>query len=310
MRQFADGPAARHPVRAMGATGSGREIVGSLASTCYGPTASSCSTRSPPTRRAPSTSSRRVDTIFEIGGQDAKYIRLVRRARHRRGDERGLQRGHRLLHRGAGQASSPVCATTSCTSGKRPSMRHWRRIAGPALLGVHGRDHRRSGRLRRGQPPVIAGIYDSIIQNYLNRVKGSRSVGDDHLLPGHALHRADALAAAVVRQTGAEVIVPPNPGTVGALGIALADAQGDRPRKAANPRLDPQRFLDAEMTARTPSSANRSRAAAPRATSADRPHRHPGRLEEAALHLGRQLLALGQGHRQKEAPGHGARSLP
>ena len=32
---------------------------------------------------------------------------------------------------------------------------------------------------------------------------------------------ADALAAAVARQTGSQVIVPPNPGAVGALGIAL-----------------------------------------------------------------------------------------
>ncbi len=32
----------------------------------------------------------RVDTIFEIGGQDAKYIRLDGRARRRRRHERGL----------------------------------------------------------------------------------------------------------------------------------------------------------------------------------------------------------------------------
>jgi len=36
---------------------------------------------------------------------------------------------------------------------------------------------------------------------------------------------ADALAAAVARQTGSDVIVPPNPGTVGALGIALLAAR-------------------------------------------------------------------------------------
>ena len=35
---------------------------------------------------------------------------------------------------------------------------------------------------------------------------------------------SDALAAAVARQTGSDVVVPPCPGTVGALGIALLTA--------------------------------------------------------------------------------------
>ena len=36
MQQFVESPARRHPVLAIGATGSGREIVGSLMATCYG----------------------------------------------------------------------------------------------------------------------------------------------------------------------------------------------------------------------------------------------------------------------------------
>jgi hypothetical protein len=59
---------------------------------------------------------------------------------------------------------------------------------------------------------------------------------------------APALAAAVARHTGGEVIVPPNPGTVGALGIALLTLEqlplGDRPA------LDPHRFLDARVEAK------------------------------------------------------------
>ncbi|HEX9289774.1 MAG TPA: acyl-CoA dehydratase activase-related protein, partial [Anaeromyxobacteraceae bacterium] len=48
---------------------------------------------------------------------------------------------------------------------------------------------------------------------------------------------------AVARQTGAEVVVPPSPGTVGAFGIALLA----REALAAGAALDPARFLDARV---------------------------------------------------------------
>src|SRR5512138_3218634 len=56
---------------------------------------------------------------------------------------------------------------------------------------------------------------------------------------------ADALAAAVARQTGAEVIVPPSPGTIGALGIALLAADGLAWERAEP--LDARRFLEARL---------------------------------------------------------------
>ncbi len=94
---------------------------------------------------------------------------------------------------------------------------------------------------------IIAGIYDSIIQNYLNRVKGSRSVGDVIFCQGMPFS-ADALAAAVARQTGSEVIIPPNPGTVGALGIALL-ATGELATESFEGQ-DLSRFLSAEVAAK------------------------------------------------------------
>ncbi len=67
------------------------------------------------------------------------------------------------------------------------------------------------------QREIIAGLYDSIIQNYLHRVKGNRSVGQVIFCQGMPFS-ADALAAAVARQTGSEVIIPPNPGHGGRAG--------------------------------------------------------------------------------------------
>ena len=48
---------------------------------------------------------------------------------------------------------------------------------------------------------IIAGLYDSVIQNYLNRVKGTRTVGSRIFCQGMPFS-SPALAAAVVRQTG------------------------------------------------------------------------------------------------------------
>ena len=44
-----------------------------------------------------------VDTIFEIGGQDSKYISLEQRRGRRFRDEQGLRRRHRLVPRRAGR---------------------------------------------------------------------------------------------------------------------------------------------------------------------------------------------------------------
>jgi predicted nucleotide-binding protein (sugar kinase/HSP70/actin superfamily) len=58
---------------------------------------------------------------------------------------------------------------------------------------------------------------------------------------------SDALAAAVARQTGRQVVIPPNPGTIGALGIALLSADE---LDLELPALDLHAFLGAELIAR------------------------------------------------------------
>ena len=101
-----------------------------------------------------------------------------------------------------------ACAM-SFTSTKKPCRRWWR------LLGQHCSVFMAEvidEAVAQGveQRAIISGIYDSIIQNYLNRVKGNRSVGQVVFCQGMPF-ASDALAAAVVRQTDAEVIIPPTP---------------------------------------------------------------------------------------------------
>ena len=61
-----------------------------------------CWTRSPPTRGPPASSIPQVDTIIEIGGQDAKFTTLRDGTGDLLAHEQRLRRGHRQLHRGAG----------------------------------------------------------------------------------------------------------------------------------------------------------------------------------------------------------------
>ncbi|HEX5400327.1 MAG TPA: BadF/BadG/BcrA/BcrD ATPase family protein, partial [Verrucomicrobiae bacterium] len=72
LRRFTESPAAKHVVVAFGATGSGREITGSLLTSCYGKDAVFIVNEIVAHATGALHYDSRVDTIFEIGGQDAK----------------------------------------------------------------------------------------------------------------------------------------------------------------------------------------------------------------------------------------------
>ncbi|HEX9243095.1 MAG TPA: BadF/BadG/BcrA/BcrD ATPase family protein, partial [Anaeromyxobacter sp.] len=241
MRDFLEGPAGKCPIRAFGATGSGREIVGSLLATCYGPDQVFVLNEIAAHAKGAHHYDQRVDTIFEIGGQDAKYVRL----------ESG-----RVVDAAMNEACSAGTGSFIEEQGGRfEGVTHVAQLGEIALgseasaaLGQHCSifmaeviDEAVAASVPRDQ--IIAGLYESVIQNYLNRVKGSRSVGDVVFCQGMPF-ASDALAAAVARQTGAEVIVPPSPGTVGALGIALLAAEKVG---SADAVVDGSRFLAAKV---------------------------------------------------------------
>ena len=243
MRRFVEGPLASRPVVALGATGSGREIVGSLLATCYGAERVYVLNEIAAHAEGALSLDTRVDTIFEIGGQDAKYIRLaggrVVDAAMNEACSAGTgsfieEQGRKF--KGVGSVAElgdeALCAGGGVSLGQHCSVFMAEIIDEAVAAGVDNRS-------------VIAGIYDSIVQNYLNRVKGARPVGRVVFCQGMPF-ASDALAAAVARQTGSEVVVPPNPGIMGALGIALLTIKAVD-TSAAVP-VDPARFLDARVT--------------------------------------------------------------
>ena len=233
---------ALNPVLAAGVTGSGREIVGSLMTSCYGPDAVFILNEIAAHAEGALHYDPRVDTIFEIGGQDAKYIRLS---------------GGRVIDCAMNEACSAGTGSFIEEQGQKfAGVTEVSQLGREAMQAGHGVslgqhcsvfmaeiiDEAVAAGEERGA--ILAGLHDSIIQNYLHRVKGNRSVGQVVFCQGMPFS-SDALAAAVARQTGSTVIIPPNPGTVGALGIALL-ARKELPVSNRVP-LDPALFLGARI---------------------------------------------------------------
>ena len=67
---------------------------------------------------------------------------------------------------------------------------------------------------------IIAGLVYSICINYLNRVKGARQTGTKIFMQGGVCYNK-AVPIAMAGMLGREIIVPPEPGLMGAYGVAL-----------------------------------------------------------------------------------------
>jgi activator of 2-hydroxyglutaryl-CoA dehydratase/predicted nucleotide-binding protein (sugar kinase/HSP70/actin superfamily) len=241
-RRFTLSAAAKCAIVAFGATGSGREIAGSLMAACYGRDSVFIVNEIVAHATGALHFDAQVDTIFEIGGQDAKYIRLAE---------------GRIVDCAMNEACSAGTGSfieeQGCKFDGIQGIQHLGQIAlgapGGISLGQHCSvfmaeiiDEAVAAGIE--QPVILSGLYDSIVKNYLNRVKGNRSVGNVIFCQGMPFS-AIALAAAVARQTGSKVVVPPNPGSVGALGIALLAARKLDCVQIAP--LDPALFLEAKV---------------------------------------------------------------
>ncbi len=158
-----------------------------------------------------------VDTIFEIGGQDAKYIYIqnnspvdyAMNAACSAGTGSFLEEsakgdlGVSVLDISdiAMNAASPVQFKAECAAFINSDIRS-------ALQEGYTRDD------------IIGGLVSSIVNNYLTKVKGPRKVGKKVFLQG-GVAKNNSMAYAFALATGKQIIVPPNPELMGAYGVAL-----------------------------------------------------------------------------------------
>jgi len=162
-----------------------------------------------------------VDTIFEIGGQDSKFISI----------ENGVV---------VDFAMNEACAAGTGSFLEEQADKLGISIKGEfAKLALASKEPTRLGErctvfmerdvtgwLHKAEtiPNLVAGLAYSIALNYLNRVVRGRKVGDVVYFQGGTAYN-DAVTAAFAGVLGKKITVPPYNGVMGAIGMALIARQ-------------------------------------------------------------------------------------
>jgi predicted CoA-substrate-specific enzyme activase len=158
-----------------------------------------------------------IDTIIEIGGQDAKFTHLLNGVPCdyamneacsagtgsflEEAAKENLNIDYLDIQNIALQAEKPLNFNEQCVAFISSDIKN--------------ASHENSSR-----DDIIAGLVYSVCMNYNNRVKGSRKVGEKIFMQGGVCYnKAVPLAmAAILKQ---KIVVPPDPGLIGAFGTAL-----------------------------------------------------------------------------------------
>jgi predicted nucleotide-binding protein (sugar kinase/HSP70/actin superfamily) len=166
-----------------------------------------------------------IDTIFEIGGQDAKYVHTVDGRLHEANmnyvcaagtgsfvEELSRKLGFELHSLGDQLLGvEPPITSDRCTVFMEQDARHL---------------------LRKGFSPreVMGAVVYSVVQNYLTKVVGHRPRSKEKVFFQGATARNKALVAAFENLLDVEVVVSPYAHVMGAWGVALITAQRLRDR--------------------------------------------------------------------------------
>jgi len=159
-----------------------------------------------------------VETIFEIGGQDAKYVLL----------KNGVPIDYAM-----NEACSAGTGSFLEESASGDLSIHSAKDIGPIALdanapckfGEHcsafiNSDIRKAVQQGAGRENITAGIVCSIVSNYLNRVVGNRTIGAKIFLQG-GVAKNPAVPLAFAMLLNKEILVPPSPELMGCFGVAL-----------------------------------------------------------------------------------------
>ncbi|MFH1574642.1 MAG: acyl-CoA dehydratase activase [Acidobacteriota bacterium] len=216
LREIEQDLGGRIRIRGLGTTGSGRELIGELVG------ADTVNDEITAHKTGADFIDRTilglgVDTIFEIGGQDSKFISLeqgivVDFAMNEACaagtgsflEERAKELGIRIegdFARIALSSDSPIRLGERCTVFMERDVNSYLQ---------------RGADLQR----IVSGLAYSVATNYINRVVRRRRIGEVIFFQGGTAYN-DAVAAAFSSILGKRIIVPPFNGVMGALGVAL-----------------------------------------------------------------------------------------
>jgi predicted CoA-substrate-specific enzyme activase len=158
-----------------------------------------------------------VDTIFEIGGQDAKYTYITNGVPSDYAMNEACSAGTGSFLEESAKESLGLDVTdigrVAYTGTNPPNFND-------QCAAFIGSDIKNAAQEGIPVNDIVAGLVYSICMNYSNRVKGNRPVGKKVFMQGGVCYN-EAIPAAMAALTGKEIIVPPEPGLMGAFGVAL-----------------------------------------------------------------------------------------
>ncbi len=158
-----------------------------------------------------------VDTIFEIGGQDAKYTYINNKVPADYAMNEACSAGTGSFIQEAAWETLKIELKDIEPKAFSAAMPLNFRDQCSALIGS---DIKSALQENYSHNDIIAGLVYSICMNYINRVKGRRPVGNKILMQGGVCYNK-AIPVAMAAVTGKPIIVPPSPGLMGAFGTAL-----------------------------------------------------------------------------------------
>src|SRR5579872_1947458 len=211
---------ARLEIRGVGTTGSGRELIAEFVG-ADSVNDEITAHKTGAVHISSTLGGEPVDTIFEIGGQDSKFISI----------ENGVV---------VDFAMNEACAAGTGSFLEEQAEKMGISIKGEfAKLALGAESPTRLGErctvfmerdvtgwMHKGEtvPNLVAGLAYSIALNYLNRVVRGRRIGNVIYFQGGTAYN-DAVTAAFASLLGKKITVPPYNGVMGAIGMALIARQ-------------------------------------------------------------------------------------
>jgi len=185
----------------------------------------------------------KVDTIFEIGGQDAKYTYITN----------GVPSDYAMNEACSAGTGSFLEESAYETLGVEME-----KIADVALKGTRppnfndqcaafiASDIKNAIHEGVRHEDIVSGLVYSICMNYSNRVKGNRPVGEKVFMQGGVCYN-QAVPLAMASLIGKPIVVPPEPGLMGAYGVALAVKNRIDTGLMSEARFDLEQLADREV---------------------------------------------------------------
>ncbi len=211
IEEMADEIGEKVEVKGVGTTGSGRYMIGDLVG------ADVIKNEITAQAMASIEVDPNVDTIFEIGGQDSKYISLKNGAVCdfemnkvcAAGTGSFLEEQAERLRLNIKEEFGECALAAKCPVqlGERCTV----------FMETDLVNHQQKG---TGKEDLVAGLAYSIVYNYLNRVVGDKRIGNNIFFQGAVAHNKGVVSA-FEKVVGQRITVPPHNDVTGAIGVAI-----------------------------------------------------------------------------------------